>query len=270
MAYIVFTDLDGTLLDHDTYGYEAALPGLKLLKKAGIPLIFCSSKTRREQEVLRQVLGISDPFIVEDGGAVFIEKGYFKMPDKHLRAKDGYQVLQFGRPYERIREAIAAVSHVTGLSLRGYGDATAEEVAKVTGLSPEEAALAKEREYEETLLTQLTRSDAEKLKEALTPLGLTLSRGGRFFSVKGPSNKGHAAMAVAKLFAKENRNLITVGIGDSANDLPLLSVVYIPVLVQKPKGRFQKIHLNGVKKIEGVGPVGWTRAVEMLLSGKLS
>ena len=80
----------------------------------------------------------------------------------------------------------------------------------------------------------------------------------------------HAAMAVAKLFAKENRNLITVGIGDSANDLLLLSVVYIPILVQRPGGACEKIHLNGVKKIEGVGPVGWTRAMEMLLSGTLS
>ncbi|MCG7852909.1 MAG: HAD hydrolase family protein, partial [Methanosarcinaceae archaeon] len=51
MKYVVFTDLDGTLIDHDTYSYKAARPALAALKKQGIPLIFCTSKTRAEIEV---------------------------------------------------------------------------------------------------------------------------------------------------------------------------------------------------------------------------
>jgi mannosyl-3-phosphoglycerate phosphatase len=74
IRYIVFTDLDGTLLNHDNYDYTDALPGISLLKKSGIPLVFCSSKTRQEQEMLRGALNITDPFIVEDGGAIFIDK----------------------------------------------------------------------------------------------------------------------------------------------------------------------------------------------------
>ena len=27
--YIIFTDMDGTLVDHDTYSYDAALPALE-------------------------------------------------------------------------------------------------------------------------------------------------------------------------------------------------------------------------------------------------
>jgi mannosyl-3-phosphoglycerate phosphatase len=269
MSYIVFTDLDGTLLDHETYDYREALPGLKLLKKTGIPLVFCSSKTRREQEALRKALGVSDPFIVEDGSAVFIEKGTFKVLPDQLKVKDRYHVLELGTPYERVREGIAAASHELMMPLKGFGDATAEEVAEATGLSPEAAALAKEREYEETLLTPLSASEAGRLKESLSPLGLTLSRGGRFYAVKGQCNKGQAAMALARLFARETPRLITVGIGDSANDVPLLLAMYIPVLVQRPDRTWQKMRIAGVKKVEGVGPAGWTRAVEMLLEGKL-
>jgi mannosyl-3-phosphoglycerate phosphatase len=269
MSYIVFTDLDGTLLDHGTYDYKAALPGLKLLKKAGIPVVFCSSKTRREQEVLRGALGVSDPFIVEDGSAVFIEKGYFKTPPGQAKVKDGYHVLELGTPYERVREGIATAARELGTSLRGFGDATREEVAEATGLSSDAAALAKEREYEETLLTPLSATEATRLKEILTPLGLTLSRGGRFHSVKGQCNKGQAAMALARLLARETPRLVTVGIGDSANDQPMLLAMYIPVLVQRPDKTWQKMRLAGVKKVEGVGPVGWTRAVERLLAGRL-
>jgi len=269
MTYIVFTDLDGTLLDHETYDYQAALPGLALLKKARIPVVFCSSKTRSEQEVLRKQLGISAPFIVEDGGAVYIEEGYFKEPVTHLRTQDGFQVLEFGRPYKEIRKRLADVSRSLDLFLRGYGDASKEEIADITGLPVDDAARAKKREYEETIITPLSHQDAQRLKGALSPLGLTLSRGGRFYSVKGQNNKGQAAMAVARLFGSRHGKVVTVGIGDSGNDLPLLAMAYIPILVQRPDSKWHSLPIKGVIRMEGIGPVGWTKAVKALLSGKL-
>ena len=52
--YVIFTDLDGTLLDHDTYEWKEAEPALDLCKKLGVPVVFVSSKTRAEIEVLRR------------------------------------------------------------------------------------------------------------------------------------------------------------------------------------------------------------------------
>lgn len=267
--YIVFTDLDGTLLDHETYDYTKALTGVSLLKQAGIPIVFCSSKTRREQEVLRSALGIRDPFIVEDGGAVYIDKGYFEHPVDSSYEKDGCLVLALGSAYEQILDALKSAAGGLGLSIKGYADATAAEVSEATGLSIEAAARAKAREFEETVLSPLTPSEASMLEAALHPLGFTLSRGGRFYSVKGQNNKGKAAMRLTELYAQKNRNVTTVGIGDSGNDLPLLSVVDIPILVQRPDKRWQPLSMPGVKRVEGVGPEGWTRAVEMLLSSSL-
>jgi len=73
---LVFTDLDGTLLDSDTYSYKSALPALKLIKNKKIPLIFCSSKTKSEIEMYRKRIGNDDPFISENGGGIFIPKDY--------------------------------------------------------------------------------------------------------------------------------------------------------------------------------------------------
>ncbi len=42
---LVFTDLDGTLLNHDDYSWEAARPALEELQRQSIPLILVSSKT---------------------------------------------------------------------------------------------------------------------------------------------------------------------------------------------------------------------------------
>ena len=44
----IFTDLDGTLLDHDTYSWAPAAPAIERIKKLGIPLIAISSKTLAE------------------------------------------------------------------------------------------------------------------------------------------------------------------------------------------------------------------------------
>ena len=41
--WLVFTDLDGTLLDED-YGWEAARPAVEALRAASIPIILNSSK----------------------------------------------------------------------------------------------------------------------------------------------------------------------------------------------------------------------------------
>ena len=74
---VVFSDLDGTLLDHDTYSFDAARPALERLRVDGVPLILCTSKTRAEIAPLRRALGNTHPFISENGGAVFIPAGYF-------------------------------------------------------------------------------------------------------------------------------------------------------------------------------------------------
>ena len=71
LHYVVFTDLDGTLLDSETYSYGKSLAMINRLRESGTPLIFCSAKTRVEQEVYRSELGLFHPFIVESGSAIF-------------------------------------------------------------------------------------------------------------------------------------------------------------------------------------------------------
>ena len=45
---LVVTDLDGTLLDHDTYDWEPARPAIEELKQRAFPLVLNSSKTIAE------------------------------------------------------------------------------------------------------------------------------------------------------------------------------------------------------------------------------
>lgn len=265
---MVFTDLDGTLLDHHTYSFAEAQPGLELLRQHHIPLVFCSAKTRAEQVVYRNALRIRDPFIVENGGAVFVEQGYFKQPHDFSRATDGFEVLEFARPCAAVREVLSAVREELQLPLLGYGDMTLPEIVELTGLDERSAALAARREYEETVVTRLSDSDRGRFRAALARHGVMMTAGARFISISTANDKGRATQTLIEMFRRERGEIVTVGIGDSWNDAPLLSVTDLALQVQQPGGDWADLPVNGVRRINGVGPKGWTLAMSQLLEAQ--
>jgi len=141
----VFTDLDGTLLDAVTYSFDAARPALDALRVRRVPLVLVSSKTRAEIEPLRFRVELLHPFIVENGGAVFIPKEYFDGPVPWAQVRGTLQVIELGAPRAKLRAALKEIEQAVGCRLRGFGDMSAEEIGERTGLSHSEAALAKWR-----------------------------------------------------------------------------------------------------------------------------
>ncbi len=140
---LIFTDLDGTLLDPQSYSFEEALPALERVRQRKIPLILCSSKTRAELELYQRELNVGDPFISENGGAVFIPPGYFPQASEELKEEDKYLVLEFGVPYETIRERLSEVFGKLNIKPIGFGDLEAEEISSLLNLSDAEANLAR-------------------------------------------------------------------------------------------------------------------------------
>lgn len=262
---VIFTDLDGTLLDHSTYSFEPARPALEALAEAGIPVVLCTSKTRAETERWRAALGNTHPFIVENGGAVFIPEGYFPSEPAFGRMMDGYSVLELGRPYREIRKALAAIRSSTRLPLRGFGDMTLEEIAERCGFARDEAALAARREYGEPFVGVEDIAFPQVVREA-EALGLRVTSGGRFHHLVGASDKGRAVRALQDLYSLNRGAVRTVGLGDSVNDEPMLREVDVPVIVRKPDGgHIKAAHLTGLIIAPYAGPEGWREAVLGLL-----
>ena len=73
---VIYTDLDGTLLDHHTYAFDEALETIKALMDRGIPIVPCTSKTRAETVNLMQTMGIDGPMIIENGAAIWVPLGW--------------------------------------------------------------------------------------------------------------------------------------------------------------------------------------------------
>ena len=98
-------------------------------------------------------------------------------------------------------------------------------------------------------------------------MGLTLSKGGRFWHLARGCDKGRAVTDLAGMMSSGNTKLTTVGIGDSQNDLAMLDAVDLPYLVQKSDGSYDPAIPEGsARRAGGIGPYGWRRAVEEVLA----
>jgi mannosyl-3-phosphoglycerate phosphatase len=271
--FLIFTDLDGTLLDEATYSFEAAEEALALLRMRKVPVILVSSKTRAEMESLRAHLHNTDPFIVENGGGLFIPTGYFESLVEGGQTRDNYHVIELGAPYARLRTALKEVGQAVGYRLRGFGDMSEQEISERTGLTRQDAALAKQREYDEPFIIENGEEPGgvpNDIRREAEACGLRCTRGGRFLHLMGNSDKGRACRLLGDYYRRQEGRaghaFMTVGLGDSLNDLPMLAAVDRPILVQRPDGSYDpEVRLEKVGYAPGIGPAGWNRAILSLL-----
>ncbi len=269
-AMVVFTDLDGTLLDSKTYSFEAAREALTELRARDIPLIVVSSKTRAEIEPIRLELRNEHPFIVENGGAVVIPTNYFLFPLTDAMRRGSYHAVEMGIPYPLLRTALKEIQQILGIELRGYGDMSVEEIAARTGLSLKNAHLSKQRESDEPFVMEDSTCPEERLIEAINESGLRYTKGDRFYHLMGHHDKGQAVQYLIRCYRRQidndHRVLSSVAIGNSLNDLPMLEAVDRPIVVQQTDGSYAlDIELPRLIHAPGPGPAGWNQAVLSLL-----
>lgn len=243
---VVFTDLDGTLLDRTTYSCAPAEASLERLRRLGIPVVLVTSKTRAEVTALRERIGNTDPFIVENGAAIVIP---------------GEPDIVLGSTSEQARQALRRAASAAGVSVRGFGEMDLAEVRQRTGLEERVAALATQREFGEPFV--VLAGDVSRLEKALEELNFQLTRGGRFFHILGGCSK---ARAVEALIAKSG-DPDTVGLGDAPNDIGFLQVVRHAIIIPSPHLDAMRAALPNAIIAPAEGPAGWNLAIFDLLDG---
>jgi mannosyl-3-phosphoglycerate phosphatase len=264
---LIFTDLDGSLLNHGDYSFEDARPSLARIRQAKIPLIMTTSKTRSEVEALQAEMGLREPFIVENGGGVFFPAGYRDFTIAESRPESGYRLVRLGIPYDRIRRSFLQIRTRLQIGIKGFGDMSAEDIAAETGLAPDRVEMARVREFTEPFLLT-SGADLVAVKEMAATLGLKVTSGGRFHHLIGArQDKGEAVRRVRDIFQRNaGSDWLAVGIGDSENDLPLLKEVDIPVLIPNPGRGDLNIRQIGLLRAGEPGSRGWNSMIENILN----
>lgn len=281
---MVFTDLDGTLLDHDTYDWTSAMPALARCKTNNVPVILLSSKTRAEMEILHKRLGLTDPFVSENGGAIFFPMDRFKHAPEGATAVAPYDVpkdrmgsalskkaawwaLPLGVSYPRLVEALREIRQALGYPLKGFSDMGVEEIAALTGLNKDTARLAQLREYDEPFMVTGNQPIVlSHLLRAAEKKGLRVTSGGRFYHLQGLNDKGVAMSRILSLYSAQYGVIQSVALGDSQNDVSMLQQADFPVLVKSKHGLTSLAdHIPGLICTQKTGPAGWNSAVLSVL-----
>lgn len=258
---IIFTDLDGTLLGPETYSIEQALPALQVIQQKRIPLILSSSKTRAEIEIYRRKMENDHPFISENGGAIFVPKGYFSFQFPYDRELDGYALLELGTFYFLILEVLKSIKQETGIQIIGFSDLSEEELTSLCGLSLEEARFAKKREYDEPFIIKGGEREIEVVKEEIKKRGMGYTWGGRFHHILGKSDKGKAVEILKELYENQFFSIYTIGVGDSLNDLPMLAAVNHPIFLKGEEDILPEMPVKNLTWVEGKGPSAWNEVI---------
>lgn len=251
MGLIVFTDLDGTLLDHARYDWSAAAPALDALRAADIPLILASSKTAAEIAPLHAELGLGDwPVIAENGAA---------------RVRPG-DALDDRSAYLRLRAVLNALPAPLRAPYRGFGDMTDDEVAQITGLSAQAATLARARQYSEPGLWNGNASTRDAFLAALAEHGVSARHGGRFLTL---SFGGTKAGQMAGIMQDLGRGT-AVALGDAPNDIEMLETARYGIVIRNDHGAaippLAGETTGRIVRSTESGPLGWNTEILALLA----
>ena len=261
---IIFTDLDGTLLNGETYDYAATVPIIQQLKSLNIPVIPVTSKTRAEVTTLRQDVGLSDPFVTENGSGIFVEINHNPFDQPPGEAEDDYYVVDLGCPYVQARAGLRVIANELRHSLLGFGDMTIARLQKYTGLSAQDAQEAKAREFSEPFITPKSVS-SEQIVEAVEAVGFKVVVGDRFSHLIGPdAGKGNAVKQLVTLYQSilpPEETIVTIGLGNSPNDLDMLENVDHPIVLPGIKGPHPQLDNRGWNIAPTPAPQGWVEAV---------
>lgn len=268
---LIFTDLDGSLLDHFTYNTEPANQLLNYLEDQGIPVIFSTSKTFEEVLALRAELNNHHPFIVENGAAIYLPTDYFPedqlkefIPSSHpdflklaLCEDRAYwlTILDKVKP-----DYINQFSH--------FNEMGSYEISRATGLSNDNALLANKREYSEPIFWTGDQDQKQRFINDMRNLGASFQEGGRFLHLIGRCNKGIALSVLLEQFQQQQITpILSIALGDGKNDIPMLEEAAEAILIRSPAHPFPDIpKQTHIIKTDHYGPHGWAEGIKKVLT----
>ncbi|XOB61566.1 HAD-IIB family hydrolase [Campylobacterota bacterium DY0563] len=252
--------MDGTFLNHDNYSFAEAEESIELLKSKKIPIVFTTSKTRVEVEKLQEKVGITEPFIIENGAAIFFPKNYQNFNLSFLDQLDDYYLYQLGLTYGKILEFYNKYKKEFGML--GFSEMSIDEVIKYTGLDKQSAILSKKRDFTEPFLIE-DDSLIEKLQNIASNYDIKITKGGRFYHLIGKyQDKGLAVKKAIEIFEDlYGVKIDSIGLGDGQNDIVMFENVKKAVIIKNHKNDYVEYFGNNQQKSIYQGSKGWNEMV---------
>jgi mannosyl-3-phosphoglycerate phosphatase len=269
--HLIFTALEGALVDPHTDSFAGAEEALSELERRKIAWVLLTSRTREEIDPIRRKLGHNHPFVTENGGGIFFPDGYFslRIPGSVRTAR--YLSIAQGRPYAEVCEALDDIAEECAVGVAGFHHMSLREIADNTGLRPRSAELARAREFDEPFyFTSADEKAIARFVEAARERGFDTRRGQTFWHLSSKCDPARAVRTLAKLFRDATHiKLRLVGIGGGEEDLPWLRAVDHAILLPGLPGAAKDSdhteenpsRSKAIVMGDAPGAAGWNRAI---------
>ena len=259
---LIFTDLDGSLLNHNNFEFREIKDFILKCIKNGIKIIPNTSKTKSEIQVFLDQLGHNLPFVVENGAAIH------NLDLVHPKFKFRNNALVFSRSVSKIlklfEKSIPIEFQKRCFFLK---DMSSKEQMKILGLNKKYLPFALNREYSMPLVFDGSKELVNEFTFILKKIGMKLHEGGRIYNICDDCSKGKAMTTlIEKLKNDFNFNSYTIVVGDSPNDISMLKISDQPCVIPLPNKKNLN-HLKGQKIIRATqsAPRGWEEVVRASL-----
>ena len=264
---LIFTDLDGSLLDHNTYSFEPAIPVLEALKTRHVPVICCTSKTFAELLPLREQLQNHYPFIVENGAAVYLPTQDFPhLADSTASPHAGYLCQTFSKPRAHWQQCLDQLPARLQQQFVRFSQLGIDGICAATSLGREQATQANQREFSEPLQWLGSDSDKTVFIEAMHQLGANILQGGRFLHVSGDCDKGRALLWLKTVYQQQYDQAFTsIAAGDSHNDIAMLEAADKALIIRSPAHEAPQLQRADALLSTAFGPAGWAEGISRLI-----
>jgi D-glycerate 3-kinase len=264
---VIFTDMDGSLLDHYDYNHQAADLLLKQLDDNNIPVIPNTSKTFAELLVIRKSLNNQHPFIAENGAAVFIPVGYFTEQPIDTMQSGEFWLKEFVKDRKYWQSLLADLPDKFNSCYNSFAQSSIDDIMAMTGLNRESAICSSQRAYGEPVTWSGSEEDKLEFISLLNKRGATILQGGRFMHISGRCDKGRALQWLLELYQHNSKKTVTsIAIGDSQNDIQMLEQADIALLIRSPVHPLPTLERdNNLYISNNTGPAGWNEGVNTIL-----
>ena len=252
---LIFTDLDGSLLDKETFKFDVIKDYFKELVRNGIIIIPNSSKTEAELLDFNEQNNLDLSFIADNGSSIHrLNKIHQNLPDKIIisRTKDEIRNI-----YE---ENISLdfknkITHILELEI--------EKQQKILELPLDKVKLAIKRDHSLPIKFNGTEIEKNEFTKILKNSGLTIQTGGRIMNVCDNVNKSIAMSKALQLIRKQlDDEIITIGVGDNENDIEMIKQTNYPCLVKNDNFNSSLINIDNLIKSSQLSPLGWADVIK--------
>ncbi len=271
---VIISDMDGCLLDK-TYDYRQALPAIDFIRKQGFILILNTSKTRYEVEYYIDKWGLRgrEIFIVENGAAIYLNKHLFETRyqayQNNIITLNNYLSIVLGMKRSLIEEKISDIIEATTEEIMWLHDITPEFFSKLTGLPVDMSKKALMRDYSTLFHPHKKTSRLNEIIKEIKSRGLNVTTGsGIIYLVTGRHDKGTATKIVIDLIRRSTglEEIVTIGIGDGLNDLPMLIVTDLSIVLGNNKCLLNELmKKDKIIHIPYKGPYAWLEGIKKAL-----